>query len=391
MSAMLIAIAALSFAGILLTYVGYPLILLVIGRIAPRPVRRGRCDASVSLIVPAHDEEAVIAAKIANSLALAPRRGPLEILVVSDGSTDRTNEIAASVGDPRVRLLALPRMGKCRALDEAAAAARGEILVFTDANVMLEKDALDTLLEPFADPEVGGVGGLRRCRVGTGADGAARGEGLYWRYDTWLKVLESRIGSAFASDGSLHAVRRELYQPIERGDQADDIAISARVVVAGRRLAFEPEAVAWEDEPGGGGAELRRRARIVNHSLRAVMRLLPDVVRAGRFAYSLELLAHKPLRYLVPLFLVAHLATVLLLFREHVAFAGWALVQCVAYALAGAGALLRRSPVGRWRILSVPYFFCLVNLAALLGILSVLRGERLARWQPRGGAVGHGS
>jgi cellulose synthase/poly-beta-1,6-N-acetylglucosamine synthase-like glycosyltransferase len=286
-----------------------------------------------------------------------------------------------------VRLLALPRGGKAAALDAGAAAATGDVLVLTDANALIDRRALARLAAPFADPAVGGVCGRKRQRSGRGADATELGENLYWRYDQWVKEQESQAGSVFAADGTLYALRRELYVPIADPAQADDIALSARVVLQGRRLLFEPGAVAWEEAPGEGRAELARKVRVTNHSVRALLNLGPALWTSG--FYSLELLSHKLFRHLVPFLLLPMLAAHLAL----AAAAGpageaarWLLLPHLGfYALAAAGFLLRRRPLGRRRALSVPYYFTLVNTAALLGVVSILAGRRLRAWTPRSG------
>lgn len=369
-------------------YVGYPLVLVALSRLRARPVRAAAVTPPVTIVIPVHNEEGVIAEKLANCLSLDYPPDRLEVLVVSDGSTDRTQSIVEGYGDARVRLLALPRAGKAAALDAGAAASGGEVLAFTDADAMLEPSALRHLVAPLADPEVGGVcGNKRQRRRGGGADAAAGGDGAYWRYEQWQKRLEARFGSVYAADGSLYAVRRELYVPIADAAQADDIAVSARVVVRGRRLAFAPEAVAWEWAPEDASVEFARKVRVTNHSLRAVLGLGRALWTRG--LYSLELVSHKLLRHLAPVFMVALLASSVALAGRplyRAALAG----QVLFYAAGAAGHLLRRTRLLRLAPLTLAYYFCFVNAAALAGVLSVVRGTRLRAWTPRGGLSAHG-
>lgn len=363
-------------------YAGYPALIWLIARIRPRPVAQADVLPSMTIIVAAHNEEGVIAAKVVNSLALDYPPDRLEVLICSDGSTDRTEEIVRSVGDPRLFLLALPRGGKAAALNAGAARARGEILVLTDANVELASDALRKLARGFADPDVGGVSGRKKAFVRHGADTTEVGENLYWRYDQWQKRQESAAGSIIAADGTLYALRRSLYVPIADPAQADDIAISARVVLQGKRLVFDPEAVAWEEAPAEGAEEFRRKVRVTNHSLRALLELGTPLWTSG--LYSFELISHKLVRHLVPFFLVLLLLSSGWLARETSLFRFVVVLQLVFYALALAGALLRRRRSGSLKMFSVPYYFCLVNAAALLGVLALLRGTRVREWSPRG-------
>jgi cellulose synthase/poly-beta-1,6-N-acetylglucosamine synthase-like glycosyltransferase len=225
-------------------------------------------------------------------------------------------------------------------------------------------------------------------RPRAGADATQGGEGLYWRYDKWQKGLESAIGSIFAADGTLYAVRRALFVPIADRAQADDIAVSTRVVLQGFRLVFEPAAVAWEEAPAEGRAEFRRKVRVTNHSVRALLALGPRLWSSG--FYSVELVSHKLLRHLVPFFLVALFVSNVVAAAGRTPFRAVLALQLLFYAAAVAGWLLRRR-AGRSRLLTVPYYFCLVNLAALLGVLSIARGERLAAWTPRSGLQAGGN
>lgn len=378
---LLILLFTASLAACAYPYFGYPAILWLHSRIRNRPVKKAPLRPSVTVIIPARDEEDLIGEKVCNTLQLEYPRDRLEVLVVSDGSTDRTEEIVRSFWDERVRLLPLPSCGKARALNVGAREAGGEILVFTDADIVLERDCLARLVENFADPEVGGVCGNKRYRPVTRGDATGTGEGLYWKFDKWQKRLESRGGSVFGADGALHAVRRELYVPIGNPSHADDLAISARVVLQGRRLVFEPGAVTSEEEPADAREEFQRKVRITNQSFRALLGLRRGLWSHG--FYSLQLVSHKLLRYLVPFFLPPLFLTSLLLAGRGPTFAVLFGIQALVYGLGLAGFLLRGTRPGRWKVFAVPFFFCLVNVAALLGVLSVLNGKQQPVWATR--------
>jgi cellulose synthase/poly-beta-1,6-N-acetylglucosamine synthase-like glycosyltransferase len=381
MTAAALLLFLVSGAVVVYVYFGYPLLIWIVSRLRPRPVAKGDAMPPVTLVIAVFNEEAVVARKIANSLALDYPVDRLEVMFISDGSTDGTAEIIRSAESPSVRLLELPRGGKAAALNAGAAAARGEILLFTDANVDLSPDSLRIMARSFADPEVGGVSGKKKYVVRRGADTTEVGENLYWRWDQWQKSLESEIGSIFAADGTLYAIRRSLYVPIEDPAQADDIAISARVVLQGFRLVFEPEAVAWEEAPAEGLDEFRRKVRVTNHSVRALLNLGRLLWTSG--FYSVELISHKLVRHLIPFFLLALLLSSLWLAAGSIVFAALLLLQVAFYGIALAGAALRRTGLGTKRIFSVPYYFCLVNAAALFGVLGIVRGRRVRAWTPR--------
>lgn len=380
----MIALAVFAFSALVTLYVyfGYPALIYVLARLRPRPIARADVTPSMTLVVPTYNEEDVVERKIRNALVLDYPRDRLEVLILSDGCTDATCSIVRRFEDDVVRLIELPRGGKAAALNRGASEARGEVLVLTDANVDLAPDALRVIARAFADPEVGGVSGKKKYVVREGADTTEQGEDLYWRWDQWQKTLESAIGSIFAADGTLYAVRRSLYVPIADPAQADDIAISARVVLQGFRLVFDPEAVAYEDAPVEGADELRRKVRVTNHSVRALLNLGPALWTSG--FYSVELLSHKLVRHLIPFFLIALLLASIWLSRSSHLFGLLLALQALFYLSALAGALLRHRRGGALVLLSVPYYFCLVNAAAFLGVLSIARGTRVREWSPRG-------
>lgn len=362
-------------------YFGYPALLWVVSRFRSRPVAEAEVTPFVTFIVPAYNEERNIAAKIENTLSLDYPADRIEVLVMSNGSVDRTNEIVRGFTDPRVQLIALPQPGKMEALNEGARLSRGEVLVFTDADFLLDHHTLREIARKFADPQVGGVCGARNTAVVREGDATGEGEGMYARWDKWQKVRESRIGSVFAADGLLYAIRRSLYIPITDPAQSDDMAISMRVVTQGYRLLYEPRATAYEKAVVKASEEFRRKIRITNHSVSALLKLGAPLVTSG--FYSVELLSHKLIRhfiayFLIPLFIAnVFLATTSLFYM--VTLAG----QLAIYGLALLGAVLRNRPIGRSRFFTVPYYFCFVNAAAFFGILTMLRKHKTTAWSSR--------
>jgi cellulose synthase/poly-beta-1,6-N-acetylglucosamine synthase-like glycosyltransferase len=376
---MLVLVLVLSLAVCAWVYVGYPLFLLALARLRPAPRVRGPIFLPVTAIVAAHNEEAVIAAKVDNLRASDYPPDLLEIVIASDGSTDDTVDVAQRAGADVV--LDLPRLGKVRTLCAAAERASGEILVFTDADSTLEPGTVAALVANFADPRVGGAAGSQ-LSLETSGSSVTGGEGLYWRYEQWIKLLEDRVGSTVSASGSLYAVRADLFAPPALIAGADDFLISTEVVRRGYRLVFDPAATVVVDSPAESGTAVRRKVRVINGGLRAAFSLGRLLIPFAGGLYGFEVLTHKILRRFVPLFLIAALASsVVLVARD----AAWWLVlapQLALYALALAGWLGRGRTWGRARALYVPYFFCLANAASLLAVVSLARGVRFERWEP---------
>ncbi|MEZ5566601.1 MAG: glycosyltransferase family 2 protein [Gammaproteobacteria bacterium] len=360
-------------------YALYPGLLWLLRAIGVRrPVRGRAVEPRVTLIVSAYNERQVISAKLDNCLRLDYPRDCLEVIVVSDASSDGTDEIVTAAGPP-VRLLRMAsRGGKTVGLNAALAAAQGEIVVFSDANAMYERQALRTLVQNFADPRVGAVTGESRYEIGTD-DASTESEGAYWSYEIWIKALESNLGSVVGGDGAIYAIRRSLYRELAPGDLSDFVN-PLQIVAQGYRNIYEPKAISWEGGAEGYGAEFRRKVRIVNRAWRATfkMKALLNPFRSGFFA--LQFLSHKVLRWLVPWVMLVVLVSnmliaaasplYLLLFIGQLGFYGLALV---GWLLAGRG-----GPLARFT--TIPYYFCLVNLASLVALVEVFRGKEYRTW-----------
>jgi cellulose synthase/poly-beta-1,6-N-acetylglucosamine synthase-like glycosyltransferase len=373
-------VALVSAAVIAWVYAGYPLALALLGRLRPRPRRVAPLELPVSVIVAAHDEVDVIADKVANVLASDYPAPLLELIVVSDGSSDGTVEAARRAGASLV--LDLPRVGKLRALNQAERAASGEILVFTDADSMFEPGSLRRLVSNFADERVGGVAANVVRVVQERGRPVARGEGLYWRYERLLKRLEDRVGSVVSASGHLYAVRRSLFTAPSQTAGTDDFLISSAVVTQGRRLAFDELARVLVETPEEGGTELRRKVRVMNRGLRSALALGAGLLPTRTGLYAFEVVFHKLLRRLVAFFMLALLGSSAALAAADPVW--WLALgpQLGFYGLAIAGGLLAHSRWGRLKPLWVPYFFCLANAAAALAVVSLLAGVRFEIWEP---------
>jgi cellulose synthase/poly-beta-1,6-N-acetylglucosamine synthase-like glycosyltransferase len=371
------------------TYAGFPVLVMLRAKLRPRPHRTADVTPSVSVVIAAHDEERSIGDRVDNLLEVDYPADRLEVIIASDGSTDRTVAEARRREDARVRVLDLPRTGKANALNAAVGASTGEILVFSDANTAYAPDALRQLVRSFADPEVGGVAGnqvyLSSAERGSSDPSSATaigaGERSYWDFDRVLKDAESLGGSVISATGAIYAIRRELFRAVPDG-VTDDFMTSTRVIAAGRRLVFEPAAVALEPVASSGRGEYRRKVRIMTRGLRgvAMARELLDPRRYG--FYAVQLFTHKVLRRLmaVPLLVIA--ATSATLWNDGPIYRLAVLGQVGVYGLGTIGLALRGHRAGRRPWFSLPAFFLLVNIASLHAAWNLITGRRIDRWQP---------
>ena len=321
-------------------YVGYPLLLGVWSRLRRRPVHREGWEPRVSLILAVWNERDTIAAKIGNCRELEYPAEKLEIVISLDAPTDGTDRIVAGYRDPSIRVVTSSRHeGKAAALNRAVREATGEILVFCDARQRIEPGALHELVEDLADPTVGAVTGELMLSE-DGCQESADGVGLYWRYEKALRSMESRIHSTLGATGALYAIRRELFRPIPESAVLDDVIVPMRVVLAGKRIVFEPRARVW-DRVCPPEQEFGRKVRTLAGNFQ-LFELMPDLLRPGKNPVFLQFVSHKVGRLIVPYLLVALFLSNLLLEGPfyRLLLGG----QIAFYLMAAAGAWLSRSP-----------------------------------------------
>ena len=366
---------------IVYVYLGYPLLLSLLNQIQHwKPEISPNFIPSVSLIIAAYNEAKVIARKIENSLSLDYPRQKLEIIVASDGSTDGTNEIVRGYAPQGVKLVALnPNQGKSTAQNRGVAKATGEILFFTDANVMLRPGAIRKIVRNFADPQVGCVVG-KVTYLNEGDTSVSEGEGLYWRYELFLRKKESEIGNFAMGSGPIMALRRELFQPLDP-DVGEDFVLPMQTAIKGYRVVYEPEAISEEILFQNTPATMfRSKVRIITKDLRGLF-LCRAILNPFKYPlYAWGLISHKLLRWLVPYFLITIFITNLLLLGKPF-YNFTLLLQVLFYTLALAGYLWQRNGKPP-RVLGIPFSFCLVNLAALVGVARFVMGKKAGRWKP---------
>lgn len=370
----------LSAAFLCYVYVGYPIVLALLARLAPQKTKSSESFLPpVTILISAYNESKVITAKLENSLSLDYPKDRLEILVISDCSDDGTDEIVGRYAASGVRLIRQQqRLGKSAGLNLGVAHARGEILVFSDANALYRPNAVRQLVRHFADPGVGYVVGHARYLEHSAESPSARSEGLYWKLETCLKKKESRFYSVVGGDGAIYAIRRDLYTPLLPTD-INDFLNPLQIIARGYLGVFEPAAVSDEEAAESFTKEFRRKVRIISRSLNAIWRATGTLQPWRKPRHWFMLISHKVLRWFAPLPLLLLVLTALLLCRLPF-YRMAALLQIGFYALALLGYGMRERG-SSWKIVYLPYYFCLVNVASLLGILKCFRGALSPTWQ----------
>jgi poly-beta-1,6-N-acetyl-D-glucosamine synthase len=365
---------AFAFAG--WHFVGYPLALMLLAarRRDPAPIAAG--SERVALIIAAYNEERVIAAKIENALSLDYEAALLQVVVVADGSSDRTAEIARSFKDPRVTCLHEPeRRGKSHALNRAVAATDADVLVLSDANNFYSRDAIRVLLARLREPGVGGATGAKKI-IESRERAASGGDGLYWRYESKIKLAESRLGGTVTADGEIFALRRADYRPIPPSVINDDMYLTFRLVEAGQRVVYEPAAVATEEASMTIREDFDTKVRMIAGGMRTLRPEWRTIFCAGWF--SVKFLSHKLLRWLMPLVLAVLLVTSGLLAGQPV-FRELFYAQVLFYLLAALGWLLNARN-SRPAFAYVPFYFVAMTFAAANGLWRYLRGRQSTLW-----------
>ena len=366
-------------AAVVHVYVGYPALLALLARLHRRPVRRREITPSVSLVVAAYQEEQVIQDKLENCLQLDYPRERLEIVVVTDGSSDSTPQIVGSYADRGFKLLHQPeRRGKSAAINRAVAEVRGEILVFSDANALYRPDALRKLVRNFTDGSVGCVSG-RKTVVQAGADIAAS-EGTYWRYESALKRHESLLGSTMGVVGEMLAIRARLFEKIPGHIINDDAYLALRVLRAGHRVLYEPEALSWEVGAASVQEDAVRRQRIAAGRYQVLFS--PRALWPWRDPWALfQLVSHKLLRLLLPFFMLAALggSAALVALAPTPSWIALLASQLAFYAFAAVG-WAAESAGQRGGPAALAYYVARSNLAVLQSLTGYLGGTQNVLW-----------
>jgi len=365
------------------TWIGYP-VLLYVRLLLMRLPQRSRLKTphptpSFSIIVAVHNEEARIDQKLENCLTLEYPNDAVEILVASDGSTDGTERKVErwEAHDVRVHLLRTEgRAGKSGAQNVAVAQARGDLLLFTDAETALQPDLLQRFAANFADPEIGLVAPV--VQFGSSDGAVSQGQGAYWRFEILLRQLESDIGILATASGSAFAIRRDLFRPIPP-QFGDDCTIPLEIRSQGFKAIQDAQAIVFDEMPHSVAGELRTRIRMTARNWSGILSC-PALLNPFRFpGTAWGLVSHKFLRWLTPFSLTAAFLSNLMLLNRPVWAALWILQVC--FYIAALAGWKRSGSGGRQSFVGYPFAFCLANLGFLLGVVGGIRGQRIIAYK----------
>lgn len=361
----------LTFAIILYHYCGFPIVIAIMAITHGKEIDKRDITPSVSLIIAAYNEEKVMEEKIKNSFNLDYPKDKLQIIVVSDGSTDATPEIVDRYKSQGVKGLFLPeRRGKTAALNRAVAVATSEIVVFSDANSMYEPKAVARLVANFNDPAIGGVCGRKNIIKNVKRE-SSQGDSLFWDLESKLKTMQSQAGSISNGDGEIFAIRRDLYFPISEDLINDDQAITFNIVNNGYRVVYEPLAISYEEASIIIEDDFKVKARMIAGGYQTIARYRKNIFPPRDF-FSFQFLSHKIIRYVMPFLLVILLCFNLFLLKGLLLV--FFLLQLIFYLFATFGYFMKISG-SSLGIFYVPYYYCSMNIAILFGFYYFLHGK----------------
>jgi len=369
---------------VLYTYLGYGVVITILAKIKqkikPEPPFNPDFEPAVTMIVAAYNEADWIVEKAKNMLEIDYPREKMQIIFVTDGSSDETPQILESY--PEFTVLHKPeRAGKIAAMERAVTFAKNPIVIFSDANALLNKLSVKNIVRHYNNPEIGAVAGEKRIIVAEQDSASGSGEGAYWKYESYLKKKDFEFYSVVGAAGELFSVRKDLYEPVEPDAILDDFMISLRINQKGYRVAYEPEAFASELPSASVEAEWTRKTRIAAGGIQSILRLLPllNPFKYGRLSF--QYVSHRVLRWtLVPLALVLIVLLNILLIDYKPLYNILMVLQILVFSTAIAGYFLENKKIG-FKLLFIPYYVVMMNLAVFVGFKRFLTGKQTVLWK----------
>ncbi len=360
------------------TYAGYSLFIMLLSRVFNNTVKSGNFEPRVTFLITAYNEEKNIADKLRDTLAQNYPKDKLEVVVASDGSTDRTDEIVRQFSSQGVRLIRVEgRVGKTGTQNQAVKMVKGEVIIFSDATTKFDRNAVRNIARNYADPTVGAVSGRYEYFNPTGAS-IGIGNILFWKYENFIKRCQTRIRTITGCCGCIYSVRRTLYEPLPP-DIISDLVEPLKILEKGYRIAFEPDAIAYEETTEKAAEEFHMRIRVISRGMRGMfyMKTLFNPLKFG--FVSFQLISHKLLRWLIPLFLVVIFLSNLFLLSSPV-YRIIFMLQIAFYVMAFVGWVGERWNI-KLKFVSVPLYFSTVNIASIISLYKTLRGYKAVTWE----------
>ncbi len=385
----LIFLYALSILALTYTFVGYPLLLILLGKLRSRPIQRRHISPRVVVIIVVHNGERLIEQKLITCFAQEYPAAQLRVLVVSDGSTDRTCDIVEEfkkkcLSTMQLTLLALPeRRGKAACLNDAAIACDEEIFVFTDARQALHKLAVRSLVDNFSDSEVGAASGQLVFEKEGMTDFGA-GMDAYWRYEKFLRKSQSRTGSMVGVTGALYALRRQYFRPIPQETILDDVLIPMNVVMQGKRVIFENDALAYDKPSRNIAHEKTRKVRTLAGNFQLILKH-PKLLNPWRNSIAIHFFSHKLMRLTTPLALLTAFVTNIFLVARHdeLLFKVTLTLQGLGYGAAVVGFILPQ--MKKSIVFRLPMAFLSLNWFVVLGFVDYFSNREVHLWKSNAG------
>jgi cellulose synthase/poly-beta-1,6-N-acetylglucosamine synthase-like glycosyltransferase len=362
------------------TYFGYPILLAIVMKLWGKAIDKKDFIPGVTMIISAHNEERTIRNKLENTINIDYPKDKFEIIVVSDGSSDRTDNIVCEFSNSRVKLIrVLERSGKAHALNIAVPESQGEIIVFADARQSYSKNAIMELVSNFNDPKVGAVSG-ELYLVNQDGGGVGEGVGMYWKYEKLLRKMESRLYSTSGATGAIYAIRKELYRPIPDDTILDDVVIPMNVVLSGYRVVFEENAKAYDNVASTAKQELTRKIRTLCGNYQMLFRML-TLLNPFKNKVFFQFISHKVFRLLIPFALIFMLISSIFLLQE-MFYRIMLILQICLYASASVGHYLSKTKASFIsRLFGVPYTFMVLNYAAVAGLYRFITHKQKSTWE----------
>lgn len=366
------------------TYLGYGFILLLLVTVKRNCKDKNAIisyyQPNVTLLITAYNEENCIKEKIENSLSLHYPEDKIEFIFVTDGSDDNTMDIVK--GYPEIRLIHRPeRQGKIMAVERAMSEVNGEIVIFTDANTLLNREAINKLVQHFTNEKIGVVAGEKRISNKEVDEATGAGEGFYWKYESKLKKWDDELYSVMGAAGELFAIRAKLFEPIPKNSLIEDFYLSFKIIQKGYKISYEPDAYALEEPSVSTKEELKRKIRIAAGGIQSIVRL-KELLNPFKYGIvTFQYISHRVLRWtLAPLALPIVFITNTLLINHGLLYGSLFIGQVLFYLAALLGMLLEKKHI-RLKLLFIPYYFCMMNYAVYIGFLKYLKGSQSVLWE----------